>query len=187
MLTKQASKEVSKLGFGLKDANDKSLNLGIVGSHTTAEHFANTYKVNVYVDGATTPSDGYATFNNETGKLTAWFNTDSRTVATVADGLLNVTNTSSADTYLGTNTGYMTTAKVVSLMKFKVISTNDSVGTGMGSMWYSQFNTALPNASGEANKVKPNGDGVQFADVLKGSNGFVKETDTGLPRRTGCK
>lgn len=70
MLTKQATKEVSKLGFGLKDANDRSLNLGIVGNHTTAEYFANTYKVNVYVDGATTPSTGYATFDNVTGKLT---------------------------------------------------------------------------------------------------------------------
>lgn len=62
----------AKLGFGINSSNgdNAKLNLGITGVHTTATHFAETYKVNIYVDGATTPSTGYATYNNADKSLT---------------------------------------------------------------------------------------------------------------------
>jgi len=115
---------------------------------------------------------------NAKGKVTAYFKTASKTVASVADSLLNVKNTSSSDTYLGINTGYMTTAKVVTFAKYKVVSTNDSAGTGIGSMWYSQFNTGIPTSAGSGNALSAISNGVHFSEIT--SAGFVKEAGTDL-------
>lgn len=69
VLTRQMSKEVYKLGFGLKNSDDRGLDLGIIGKHTRTTKMSDTYKVNIYVDGSTTPSNGYASYNSSTGKL----------------------------------------------------------------------------------------------------------------------
>lgn len=74
MFTYQLSNldKTARLGFGVNTSNgdNAKLNLGIVGTHTETDHFADTYKVNVYVDGATTPSAGYANYNNADKSLT---------------------------------------------------------------------------------------------------------------------
>lgn len=74
MFTYQANNtsKGAKLGFGVNSSNGDNgkLNLGITGTHTGTTHFADTYKVNVYVDGALTPSNGYANYSNTDKSLT---------------------------------------------------------------------------------------------------------------------
>lgn len=71
-LEAQKKGQISKLGFGLNSLNndDKSLDLKIKGTSTKTSNFSNKYKIQVYVDGSVDASEGYATFNNDTGMVT---------------------------------------------------------------------------------------------------------------------